>query len=117
MADFFPDGRVRLLEGIPWSADYRDTRYFSTIDEQTEYFLNKSSLYDAAQCSYTHVGRVSCGINIESLWKCNYIMYQNKNMGNKWFYGFVDRLEMKAASTTWVYFHIDEMQTWMFDSG
>lgn len=116
MADFYPDGRVRLIEGVPWSSDYRDTRYFSSPEEQTEYFLNKSSLYDAAQCSYTHIGRVACGVNIESLWNCNYIMYQNQNMGNKWFYAFVDRLEMKAAATTWVYFHIDEVQTWMFDA-
>lgn len=118
MAEFYAEGRVRILTGIPWSSDYRDTRFFSTIEEQEAYFMAKSSAYDAGNCSYTHGirGKVACGANIETLWDCNYLMYQNETMGNKWFYAFIDSLEMKAAATTYVYFHIDEIQTWMFEA-
>lgn len=114
---FLPEGVVRILEGIPWSSDYRDTRYFSTLAEQTAYFASKNAVYEIDSASYVRatLGYIAVDKPIEDLWSANYIMYQNNNMGAKWFYAFVDKLEMKAPSTTWVYFTIDVMQTWFFD--
>lgn len=118
MAQFYPNGKVKLLSGIPWNASYRDTRFFSSLSEQTDYFMSKNVVYSAENCSYTHTvrGAVAVGENIEELWNVNYMMFQNQTMGDKWFYAFVDNMEMKAASTTIIYFHIDEIQTWMFEA-
>lgn len=113
---FEPNGTVILISGVPFSSDYKDTRYFTSIAEQTTYFQTKQK-YVYENCSYTRRTEqyVSVNANIEELWQYNYMMYQNETMGNKWFYAFIDRYEMKAAETTWVYFSIDVIQTWMFD--
>lgn len=114
---FEPNGVVKLIRGVPWNADYKDTRYFTSLAEQTAYFAAKDSIL-FTDCSYTRAAEqfVSVDANIETLWPYNYLAFQNESMGNKWFYAFVTRLEMKAASTTWVYFEIDVMQTWMFEA-
>lgn len=114
---FEPNGTVILISGIPFTSDYKDTRYFATLAEQTAYFQAKRPSIVFENCSYTRSSEqyVSVDANIETLWEYNYIMYQNETMGNKWFYAFIDRLEMKAAETTWVYFTIDVIQTWMFE--
>lgn len=114
---FEPDGTVILISGVPFASDYKDTRLFSSVSEQTSYFQSKTKMvYE--NCSYTRssIPFVSVDANIEDLWPYNYLMYQNESMGNKWFYAFIDHLEMKAASTTWVYFTIDVVQTWMFET-
>lgn len=117
MAQFLPNGRVRILTGIPWGNDYRDTRYFDNKSQQEAYFAGKTVLYTSNENSYTRhtLQYIAVDLNIEELWNADYIMYQNLTMGNKWFYAFVTNLEMKAPSTTWIYFEIDVMQTFMFD--
>lgn len=114
---FEPSGIVKILTGISWSNDYRDTRYFASLGEQTEYFNSKEVLYQSTENSYIRqeIMYIAVNENIENLWRADYIMFQNVNMGTKWFYAFVTDLVMKAAYTTFVYFEIDVMQTWMFD--
>ncbi len=117
MAQFLPSANIRILTGIPWSEDYRDTRYFNSLAEQTQYFQGKTVLYSTEENSAIRqdINWIAVDMNIEQLWNADYLMYQNENMGTKWFYAFITRLEMKAASTTFVYYEIDVMQTWMFD--
>lgn len=115
---FEPSGIVTLIKGIPFSSNYKDTRYFSSLQEQTNYFLNKPEKLVFENCSYTRQTEqyVAVDANIESLWEYNYLMFQNETMGNKWFYAFIDRYEYKAPSTTFVYFTVDVVQSWMFDA-
>lgn len=113
---FEPNGTITLLSGIPFTSDYLHTRNFSSLNEQFNYFASKpNKAYTATQAVRQDLTYVAIDENIEQLWQYNYMMYQNETMGNKWFYAFIDRLEMKAASCTFMYFHIDVMQTWMFD--
>lgn len=46
---------------------------------------------------------------------CNYLMYQNQEFSNKWFYAFITRIEYKNDDLSLVYFEIDSYQTFMFD--
>ena len=113
---FEPNGYVELIKDIPWHGDYGDVRLFGSLAEQTAWFTAKPRLsFD--NCSYTRASAqyVAVNENIEQLWQYNYLRFQNANMGTKWFYAFIDRLEYRAAKTTYVYFTIDEFQTWMFD--
>lgn len=113
---FEPDGTIILLKDVPFSSDYKDTRSFASASEQTTYFQSKPKRV-WINCSYTRGSRscVCVDSNIEQLWDYNYMMYQNQTMGNKWFYAFVDNYEMVAAESTFVYFSIDVVQTWMFE--
>lgn len=117
MAQFYPEGKVRVLTGVTWSDDYRDTRYFAKLEEQLAYFNSKMELYSTDSASYVRqeLAYIAVDMPIEELWEADYLMFQNQSMGNKWFFAFVTKLEMKAASTTFVYYEIDVIQTWMFD--
>ena len=42
-------------------------------------------------------------------------MFKNTAYGSKWFYAFVDSVEYINDVTTEIKYHIDEIQTWMFE--
>ena len=109
---------IRLLTGVPFSNDYRNTRWFDSKTEQTNYFHNKRAIFTASQSNFQRAeGRTFLAVNrsIDQLRGCNYIMFQNAEYNNKYFYGFVTHLEYKNLSATWVHFQIDVFQTWCFD--
>jgi hypothetical protein len=109
---------IRLLTGVPFSNDYKNTRWFDTKEAQTNYFLSKSTTYTNTQHTFQRIeGRnfVRVKQNIDMLWGTNYIMFQNSNYNTNWFYGFVTKLEYVQADTTDVHFEIDVFQTWKFD--
>jgi hypothetical protein len=109
---------IRLLTGVPFSNDYKNTRWFDTREAQTNYFLSKPTTYVKSEHVYQKIeGRhfVRVKQNIDLLWGTNYIMFQNNNYNTDWFYGFVTKLERVQADTTDVYFEIDVFQTWKFD--
>lgn len=53
--------------------------------------------------------------NIEEIRSYNYVMYKNKQYGNKWFYAFITKMEYENNLTTRIYTKLDVFQTYMFD--
>jgi len=105
---------IRLLRDIPWRSDYKHTRYFSSVQEQTNWFLNKTPKTVIAQANFVRIeGRNSIKVpyHIDTLWDVNYLMFQNENY-DKWFYCFVTKLEYENKNTTRIYFEVDAYQTW-----
>jgi hypothetical protein len=108
---------IRLLSGVPFSNDYKHTRWFDTQSAQEDYFLGKTVVHSMPSNTFQKIeGKnfISCNNNIDSLWGTNYIMFQNASYNTKWFYAFVTKLEYKNPGTTYVHFEIDVLQTWMF---
>jgi hypothetical protein len=108
---------IRLLSGVPFSNDYKHTRWFDTQTAQEDYFLGKTVVHSISQNTFQKIeGKnfIACNTNIDSLWGTNYIMFQNNSYNTKWFYAFVTKLEYKNPGTTYVHFEIDVLQTWMF---
>ena len=108
---------IRLLSGVPFSNDYKHTRWFDTINDQENYFLAKTVVHSMSSATFQRIeGKnfISVNQSIDSLWGCNYVMFQNASYNNKWFYGFVTKLEYKNQGTTYVHFEIDVFQTWRF---
>lgn len=109
---------IRLLSGVPFSNDYKATRWFDAESDQTNWFLAKPVVLNLSQANFQRIEGYSflaVNASIDSLWGTNYIMFQNASYNNKWFYGFVTKLEYKQHNTTYVHFEIDVLQTWMFD--
>lgn len=110
---------VRLLSGVPFSADYKHSRWFDTLSQQTSYFLGKPTTYrDEGTANFQRIdGRYYIKVHkhIDSLWGTNYLMFQNASYNNKWFYGFVTKLEYINTGVTHVHFQIDVFQTWRFE--
>jgi hypothetical protein len=38
---------IRLISGVPFSNDYKHTRWFDSVDQQTNYFLNRNVVHAA----------------------------------------------------------------------
>ena len=109
---------IRLISGVPFSNDYKHTRWFDSVDQQTNYFLNRNVVHAANQMNFQKIeGKnfIAVPKSIDELWNVNYLMFQNAQYNNKWFYAFVTKLEYKQKNTTYVHFQLDVFQTWKFD--
>ncbi len=109
---------IRLLTGIPFHNDYKNTRWFDTKSEQTNYFLNKPTSYTKSDHTFQRIEDrhfIKVDKSIDELWGTNYLMFQNSLYNSKWFYAFVTKLEYVNPTNTKVYFQIDVFQTWLFE--
>lgn len=105
---------IRLLSDVPFSNDYKHTRWFGTQAAQTDYFMNKPLTHSMSQANFQRIegqSFIRADKSIDDLWHTNYLMFQNNG---KWFYGFVTRLEYVQSNRTNVHFQIDVFQTWSF---
>lgn len=113
---FTPETVVRLLN-TPLDENYQNTMDFTNIQAQSEYFIN-CTLPNCAFTNFTYQRleqTVKVPINAEQVYNANYIMFQNTNFGNKWFYGFVTDIAYVNPNTTAIKFKIDAIQTWLFN--
>jgi len=110
---------IRLLSGVQFSNDYKNTRWFDTKSEQTTHFLARPRIQSISQVNFQRIeGRhfFSSNASIDELWGANYFMFKNPSShSDKWFYAFVTELEYVRKNVTHVHFEIDVLQTWMFD--
>lgn len=108
---------IRLLNEVPFSNDYKNTRWFDDVTSQTTYFQNKPIVHSISDANFQRIeGKhfISVNASIDELWGTNYLMFQNAQYNNKWFYAFVTKLEYVQRKTTYVHFQIDVFQTWLF---
>lgn len=112
---FIPNTNLSLLTGIPFNNNYEHTRWFDNQPQQFEYFFNRrfATFNDFTYQKPTNSVRVP--INYEAVYKCTYVMYQNTNFGNKWFYAFVTHIEYVNPQVTELTLELDLMQTWQFE--
>lgn len=114
-----PNSIIKLCSGVPIDSSYKDTIYFTSKSEQKSYFESKvSKTMDKA--SFQRIngqqGVVRMSANAETIYDCNYMMFQNTNYGSKWFYAFITNIEYVNDKVSNIYFSIDVMQTWfLFD--
>lgn len=111
---FTPSTNLRLLN-VPLEAGYSDTLWFPDVNTQTQYFLGKvvKAINDFNFIKKDNT--ITINGNVETYYNCNYIMYQNANFSNKWFYAFINRIEWASNSSTRLYCSTDCIQTWFFD--
>lgn len=112
---FTPDSNIRLLSGVPLSKDNQHTRLFESESQQSNYFLGKVKRGSSGASYVKKDSIIRIDENAENLFDANYLMFQNANYSNKWFYAFVTNVEYKSPNTTWIHYEIDVMQTWLFD--
>lgn len=110
-----PDTIIRILKNVPLDNTYRNTLYFQNASAQTTYFITKEK-YSLNNYSYIRPqNAIKVAINSENLYDCNYLMFQNKAFGSKWFYAFITSVEYKGNNVAEISYEIDVMQTWHFD--
>ena len=121
-----PNSELRILNQIPLDNTYDDTLYFASKSAQETYFLGQTKYVlngavgsNGSLLSYVRVneGIIKVEIQIQNLQTCNYLMFRNISFGGKWFYAFITKVEYVNNVTTAIYFEIDVIQTWFYDSG
>ena len=106
--------KVYLLT-VPLEDDMKNTLYFASASAQQTYFNSVIGK------TYTNVSYQSetrtfrCKDEIDTIRQYNYIMWQNPAFSNKWFYGFIKKMEFVSTGLTDVVFEVDPLQTYMFD--
>ena len=106
--------KVYLLD-VPLESDYKHTLYFTDSASQYNYF--KSKIVE----SYTNVSyqrkdfKIRVPEHVDRLYKCNYVMYQNTHISNKWMYAFIKNMEYISEGCTEIEIETDVIQTWAFD--
>lgn len=111
-----PQTDIRLLRGCPIDPEYINTIYFTNESFQSNYFMGLTK-YNLNNYSYQRYkkGVLRVQILADNLYDINYMMFRNTAFGTKWFYAFVDHVEYVNDITSEIYYHIDDIQTWMFD--
>ena len=112
---YTPDSVVYLCN-VPLEADQKNQLHFGSVSEQTNYF---ESTVVKELTGFTFVRRdsaIRCPENIEDLYNCNYVMYQNSHFTDKWFYAFITELEYLNDAVTAIHIKTDVFQTWMFEA-
>ena len=111
-----PNTNIRILRNVPLDNSYKNTIYFTSSTEQFNYFV-KFNKHTLQKQSYQRVnkGKARVAIKAESLYDCNYMMFQNESFGTKWFYAFITSVEYINNTVSEITFEIDVLQTWLLD--
>lgn len=111
-----PNTIIRILRNVPLDTTYKHTIFFDSVTAQSDYFIGLTKHHLTLQ-TYQRVqkGKARVHLNAESLYDCNYMMFQNASFGNKWFYAFITGVEYINNIVSEITFEIDVMQTWHFD--
>ena len=111
-----PITKVYLLD-VPLESDYKNTFYFANKSAQQTYFQSKVvASYNYTDFTYQrkdHIIRIPA--IYDNICNCNYVMYQNSNYSNKWFYAFITKMEYINDGRTDIHIETDVIQTWYFD--
>lgn len=106
--------KVYLLQ-VPLEDDYKYTLYFSDASAQNSYFSNQI-VRSYTDFSYQRKdGIIRIPEQYDSIYDANYVMYQNSNYNNKWFYAFITDMKYINDGLTEIRIETDVMQTWYFD--
>lgn len=115
MSTVLPNGTIRFLANVPIDEDYQNSLDFLSKNEQTSYFLNLTAVHTMTGATRVRDGVIKVNVNADTLLTCNYLMFQNLDFFNKWFYAFITDIEYLNNNACNVYYAIDDIQTWLFD--
>lgn len=109
-----PNTILYLLKS-PIELDNLNQLTFSNKESQENYFLSLPKI-PIEKITYQRKDNViRFPAHIDSIMEYNYVMYQNSNYGDKWFYAFITNMEYVNDNMTLITIKTDVYQTWMFD--
>lgn len=109
-----PNTEIRLLD-VPLTLDNKNQLTFNNSFQQYNYFNNLvREILDGS--SYQRKDNIiRYPDHIDNIITCNYVMYQNENYSNKWFYAFITNMRYVNDGMTEISIETDVFQTWQFD--
>ncbi len=114
MAAITPSTNLKLLKN-PNNLSNENQLTFANATAQYNYFNSLTKLevdnFTYQRKDYT----IRYNACIDDILDYNYVMYQNANYSNKWFYAYITNMEYENNGTTKIYLSTDVFQTWQFD--
>lgn len=100
---------------VPWNSDLKNVQSYNSRAEQI------SAIQGLLTHKYEHINIIRRdsdlilkGVN-EDLTQCNYLMYQNKDISDKWYFAFIDNVQYNSLNSVIISHTIDVWQTYQFD--
>lgn len=119
MAYVVPNSTVVLLKNISLTPNYENTVHYENATEQfNDMYAHKLEQWN--RCTYVGKNKQQGTIRLEStqgmlMQQATYMMFNNTNYEDKWFYAFVTDVTWVNNVTWEVSFILDVMQTYYFD--
>lgn len=110
-----PITSVKVLKNIPLDNTYKDVLNFASTSQQITYFTGKTKFAFTNLTPIKLQNTIRLPITADKLYDCNYIMFQNANFGQKWFYAFIRKINFINVNMCSLDVEIDVYQTWQFD--
>lgn len=100
---------------VPWNSDLKNVQSYESRAEQI------STIQELLTHKYEYINIIRRdsdlilkGVN-EDLTQCNYLMYQNKDISDKWYFAFIDNVQYNSLNSVIISHTIDVWQTYQFD--
>ena len=116
MSAFQPLSKFYLIKDVDIDVSYAHQYYFDTIQEQFNFFANKvfKTVNDGTyQRKNSHV--IAVPFQADEIRECKYIMWQNPNYSEKWYYAFVTHIDYVNPNMSKIAYVLDVYQTYLFD--
>lgn len=114
MAVITPNTELRLLK-VPLEIDEINQLTFANAEAQYNYFNSLTKLPVDDFTYQRKDGTIRFGANFDEILTYNYVMYQNTEYSDKWFYAFITDMQYVNDNMTMITIKTDVWQTWMFD--
>lgn len=109
-----PSSNVKLIK-CPLELNQNQQVDFANAAAQYAYFNGLPKIEFDDFTYQRKDGSIRVPALVDNLWNYNYVIYQNENFGNKWFYAAITSMEYVNPNCTRVYLKTDVWQTWQFD--
>lgn len=109
-----PNTNIRLLK-CNLNLDEFNQLNFASKNAQYNYFNSLQKLDISGATYQRHNNVIRYAAHIDTILEYNYVMYQNNNYSDKWFYAYITRMEYVNDNMTNIYIKTDPYQTWQFD--
>lgn len=119
MSLIYPNETVKLYSGIKIDPNYVNTlRWQNAAAQQTFFHTTYTPAAVLTALSYQRVtkGVIRVQLPVGQLNTVNYMAFLNSDLNNKWFYAFVTRVEYVNNITSDIYYELDYVQSYYFDT-
>lgn len=116
MATFQPLSKFYLIKDVDIDVSYAHQYYFDTIQEQFNFFANKV-FKTVTEGTYQRKNSnvIAVPFQADEIRECKYIMWQNPNYSEKWYYAFVTHIDYANPNMSRIAYVLDVYQTYLFD--
>lgn len=116
MPTFTPQSTFYLIKNVDIDISYTHQYYFSTESSQYNFFYGKKfKTVTAGSYQRKNSNVIQLPFQSDEIADAKYMMWQNANYSNKWYYAFVTSVNYVNPNVTTISYELDVYQTYLFD--